>query len=260
MKAPAMHSVSGSIISVQIGRIAPLGPGGVASGFVKRPVEGPVMAGRFGLVGDEQADRAVHGGPEKAVYCYPVEHYASWRRVMPEHAALLVPGGFGENLTTDGLDEDRIAIGDIFRIGLATLQVSQPRQPCLKLALRFADRQIVRAMVRSGFCGWYLRVLEPGLIGAGSSATLLDRLNPRWSIARLNRLINQGDGTPEEMAELADLPGLAQHWRKATRASLDERTRRYGQNIAAGPAEGRVPAVRARESGSKCDDASRTLA
>jgi MOSC domain-containing protein YiiM len=215
-----MPSASGSIISLQLGQVAPLGPEGVASGFNKRPVAGPVMAGRFGLVGDRQADRAVHGGPDKALYSYPIEHYASWRRVVPEHAALLVPGGFGENLTTEGPDEDRTAIGDILRIGFAIVQVTQPRQPCFKLALRFADRQMVRAMVRSGFCGWYLRVLEPGLIGPGASITLLERPNPAWSIARFNRLINRGDGTPEELAELADLPGLAHHWRQAARTSL----------------------------------------
>lgn len=115
---------------------------------------------------DKQADRRLHGGPDKAVYCYPVEHYASWRTVAPQHTALLEPGGFGENLTTEGFDEDSVSIGDTFRIGHATVQVTQPRQPCFKLALRFEAPQMVRAMVRSGFSGWYLRVLEPGLIGA----------------------------------------------------------------------------------------------
>jgi MOSC domain-containing protein YiiM len=178
------------------------------------------MAGRFGLAGDRQADRRVHGGPDKAVYCYPVEHYASWRTVAPQHAALLVPGGFGENLTTEGLDEDNVAIGDIFRVGRATAQVTQPRQPCFKLALRFEDPQMVKAMVRSGFSGWYLRVLDAGQIRAGTPITLIDRPNPAWSITRVNHLINKRDGTPEELAELADLRGLAHHWRKAARASL----------------------------------------
>ena len=182
-----MRSVSGSIVSVQVGGIAPLGPKGVPSGFIKRPVNEPVMAGRFGLAGDRQADRRVHGGPDKAIYCYPVEHYASWRTVVPQHVALLVPGGLGENLTTEGLDEDDVAIGDTFRIGRATAQVTQPRQPCFKLALRFEDPQMVKAMVRSGFSGWYLRVLDAGQIRAGTPITLIDRPNPAWSITRFNQ-------------------------------------------------------------------------
>jgi MOSC domain-containing protein YiiM len=178
------------------------------------------MAHRFGLAGDEQADRRVHGGPDKAIYCYPVEHYASWRKVMPQHADLLVPGGLGENLTVEDLDEDGVAIGDVFRVGAVTLQVTQPRQPCFKLALRFADSDMVKAMVHSGFTGWYLRVLEPGLIEKGATIRFLDRPNPAWSITRFNHLINQKSATIEELADIAELPGLALHWRKSFRAAL----------------------------------------
>ncbi|MGH6838620.1 MAG: MOSC domain-containing protein [Methylocella sp.] len=233
-----MPAVSGLIVSVQVGGVAPLGPKGVPSGFIKRPVDEPVMAGRFGLAGDEQADRRVHGGPAKAVYCYPVEHYRSWRTTMPQHAALLVPGGFGENLTTEGFDEDNVAIGDIFRIGRATAQVTQPRQPCFKLALRFEDPQMGRAMVRLGFSGWYLRILEPGLIGAGAPITLVDRPNPAWSITRFNQLIKKGAGALEESAELADLRGLAHSWRKVARASLTAASKhhaRFSPAEASGP-------------------------
>jgi MOSC domain-containing protein YiiM len=178
---------AGSIVSVQVGPVAPLGSTDVSSAFVKHPVSGPVMAERLGLAGDHQADLRVHGGPDKAIYCYPVEHYEKWRALAPSAGALLVPGGFGENLTTRGLDEDHVCIGDIYRIGGATVQVTQPRQPCFKLAMRFNDRRIGRAMVRSGMSGWYLRVLEPGLVESGSSITLLERPNPDWPIARLNR-------------------------------------------------------------------------
>src|SRR5262245_3933697 len=121
-----MPLVSASIISVQVGQVAPLGPEGVPSGFIKRSIDGPVMAGRLGLAGDQQADLRVHGGPDKALYCYPGEHYASWRSLASQHATLLMAGGFGENLTIEGLDEDRVAIGDIFQLGLATVQVTQP--------------------------------------------------------------------------------------------------------------------------------------
>jgi MOSC domain-containing protein YiiM len=225
--APIMPSASGSLVSVQIGPVAPLGPKGVPSGFIKRPTDEPVSAGQFGLTGDQQADRRVHGGPDKALYCYPTEHYIRWGKLAPRHKALLVPGGFGENLTTEGLGEDRVAIGDIFRIGFATVQVTQPRQTCFKLAIHFDDPRMVRAMIRLGFSGWYLRVLDPGLIKAGTPITLVDRRNLASSIARFNRLINNGAATVEELAELADLPGLAQSWQETARASLGARIRAH---------------------------------
>ena len=140
----------GSIVSVQVGHVAPLGPRRVPSAFVKRPISGRVMVQRLGLVGDQQADLRAHGGPDKAVYCYPIEHYAKWLAERPSAEALLVPGGFGENLTTLGFDEDGVCIGDILSIGSVTAQVAQPRTPCFKLGLRFANMQMLRAMTRSG--------------------------------------------------------------------------------------------------------------
>jgi MOSC domain-containing protein YiiM len=212
-------SVSGSVISVQIGQIAPLGNRHVPSAFVKKPISGRVMVQRLGLVGDQQADLRAHGGPDKAVYCYPIEHYANWLAERPSAEALLVPGGFGENLTTRGFDEDGVCIGDILRIGSVTTQVTEPRQPCFKLGLRFGDMQMLRAMIRSGRSGWYLRVLEPGLVEAGASITTIDRLNPSWPVGRLNRLM-RGDVRPDEIAELASLRGLANDLRIATRSAI----------------------------------------
>jgi MOSC domain-containing protein YiiM len=128
------------------------------------------------------------------VYCYPIEHYARWLAECPSAEALIQPGGFGENLTTLGFDEDRVCVGDVLRIGRATAQVTRPRTPCFKLGLRFADMQMLRAMTHSGRGGWYLCVLEPGLVEAGASITTMDRLNPFWPIARLNRLIRGAPG------------------------------------------------------------------
>jgi MOSC domain-containing protein YiiM len=209
-------SLSGSIVSVQVGHVAPLGPKQVPSAFVKRPISGRVMVQRLGLAGDQQADLRVHGGPDKAVYCYPIEHYAKWLAELPSAEALLVPGGFGENLTTLGFDEDGVCIGDILRIGSVTAQVTQPRQPCFKLGLRFANTQMLRAMTRSGRSGWYLRVLEPGLVEAGASITTIDRLNPSWPVARLNRLI-RGDARLDEIAELASVRGISNDLRVTAR-------------------------------------------
>jgi MOSC domain-containing protein YiiM len=182
-----MNRIAASVVSVQVGQIAALGREGVPSAFIKRPVTGAVMVEKTGLVGDQQADLRVHGGADKAVYCYPIEHYARWREVLRGKEDLLVPGGFGDNLTTQGLDEGQVCVGDIFQMGRARVQVTQPRQPCFKLALRFEDPQMIAAMVRNGLSGWYLRVLEPGSLEAGASIALLDRPNPTWSISRLNR-------------------------------------------------------------------------
>ena len=215
-----MARAVGSVVSVQVGNVAPLGRDGVPSGFVKRPIAGPVMADRLGLSGDAQADKSVHGGPDKAVYCYPFEHYARWREVIPQHAALLAPGGFGENLTVVGLDEDEAAIGDVYRIGDATVQVTQPRQPCFKLALRFDDPRMVRAMVQSGLCGWYLRVRSPGLLTADSVVTLIERPNPSWTVARFHRFSTGGRPSLAEVTEVAALSGLARHWRRAAQEAL----------------------------------------
>ena len=216
----SMNTIGASVVSVQVGQIAPLGREGVPSGFIKRPVKGAVMVEKLGLVGDQQADLRVHGGADKAVYCYPIEHYARWSEMLHGKDHLLVPGGFGENLTTESLDEGRVCIGDIFQIGTARVQVTQPRQPCFKLALRFEDSQMIKAMVRYGLSGWYLRVLEPGLVEAGASIAMLDRPNPAWSISRLNRLLGRR-GTREEVAELAALRGLADGLRNSARAALE---------------------------------------
>jgi MOSC domain-containing protein YiiM len=145
-----MPDIQPSILSIEAGKVAPLGASGVLSGFVKRIVRAPVKIVPLCLTGDEQADFSVHGGPDKTVYFYPSEHYATWTREFPEHRELLARGGFGENLTTAGLIENTVAIGDVFSVGNALLQVTQPRQPCFKLAIPFDDPRLGRAMLRSG--------------------------------------------------------------------------------------------------------------
>jgi MOSC domain-containing protein YiiM len=220
-----INPVSSSVVSVQVDTIGHLGPRKVPSAFVKRPVAGPVMAKTLRLVGDQQADLRVHGGPDKAIYCYPSEHYAKWLAERASAEGLLVPGGFGENLTTCGLDEDLVCVGDVLHIGGFTAQVTEPRQPCFKLGLRFKDPKILSELLRSGRSGWYLRVLEPGLIEAGASITTIDRLNPSWPIAWLNRLI-RGDAWRDEIAELAGLRGIATDLRIAARAGIKSSMRK----------------------------------
>ena len=206
------------IFSVHVGPIAPLGPKGVPSAFVKQRVEGPVPVNTLGLAGDEQADLSVHGGPEKAVYGYGIANYALWQREFPQHAAKFVPGGVGENLAIQGLTETDVFLGDTVAIGSAVLQVCQPRQPCFKFALRFEDNQLPRAMVLNGRSGWYYRVLQRGTITSGDAIEVLERPNPTWPISRFAARLTHQQFSPEEIQELANLSGLASAWRSQFRS------------------------------------------
>ncbi|MEJ0006775.1 MAG: MOSC domain-containing protein [Steroidobacteraceae bacterium] len=201
-------------------KIAPLGPEGVPSAFVKQLVQGPVNVTLLGLQGDAQADLSVHGGPEKAVYAYALTNYAAWRREYPQHEATLVPGAFGENLCIEGLQESDLCAGDVHRIGSSRLQVCQPRQPCFKLALRFDDKFMPKAMIRTGRAGWYYRVLEAGIIAAGDTVALEDRPNPDFSFVRLVELISHGKATRDELERLQDMKGLASDWQARARQTL----------------------------------------
>jgi MOSC domain-containing protein YiiM len=208
------------VASIQVGRIAPLGPQGVPSGFVKTTVQGPVHAATLGLAGDEQADLRVHGGPDKAVYAYAAEHYPRWITDVPHHRDTLFHGAFGENLTISGLDEDRVSIGDVYRIGTAEFQVTQPRQPCFKLGLRFADNSLGRAMMQTGRTGWYLRVLVRGELQAGDEVHTLRRPAPAWTIARFNSVVVTGRAERADIEELAALEGLAEGWKERAQEAM----------------------------------------
>lgn len=208
------------VMSIQLGRVAPLGAQGVPSGFVKSAAAGPVNVAPLGLDGDEQADLTVHGGSDKAVYFYPSEHYPRWLVDVPRHEHALHAGAFGENITTIGLDESTVAIGDVFRIGSAEFQATQPRQPCFKLGLRFNDSSLGRIMMQTGRTGWYVRVLRPGRLGAGDAIEVLRRPNPAWTIERFNAFVLNRRAARAEMVEVAALEGLAEVWRTGLRASL----------------------------------------
>jgi MOSC domain-containing protein YiiM len=155
------------LISVQIGRPRKVQWHGkaVTTGIYKEPVTGRIMLRRLNLDGDRQADLTVHGGREKAVYVYPSEHYALWRAQLP--GMDLPYGMFGENFTTEGLDETSVHIGDQFRIGNAVVDVTQPRMPCYKLGIRFGRADMPKRFHASGRCGFYLAVLREGDVGAG---------------------------------------------------------------------------------------------
>jgi MOSC domain-containing protein YiiM len=208
------------VVSIHVGKIAPLGPDAVPSAFIKQSFHWPVRVTFLGLSGDEQADLSVHGGHEKAVYGYSFDGYADWRREYPRHVASLAPGGFGENLCIEGLREADICVGDIHRIGSSRLQICQPRQPCFKLALRFDDKLMPRAMIRSGRAGWYYRVLEEGEIAPRDFVELEERPNPDFAFTRLIELVSHGAVTAAELERLAHMPGLASEWRSWARGRL----------------------------------------
>lgn len=147
----------------------------------KSPVEGRVRVGRENIAGDEQSDLTVHGGKDKAVYVYPSEHYAYWREQLPDME--LPWGAFGENLTTEGLLEDDVMIGDRLRAGSAEFVVTQPRLPCFKLGIRFGSERMIARFLRSGRSGFYLAAVREGDVGPGDVIEVVDRASESLSIA-----------------------------------------------------------------------------
>ena len=145
----------------------------VGRGFGKQPVLGPIRLGHENLDGDQQIDRRYHGGPERAVLAYSADHYPLWRAELgwPE----LPLGGFAENLSVEGVDERTACIGDVWRAGTAVLQISMPRGPCSKIPRFWKRPQLLKLVVESGRSGWYMRVLEPGVLQAGDEVALLER-------------------------------------------------------------------------------------
>lgn len=209
-----------ALVSVQIGPIQPLGPERVPSGFVKHPVTGPVAVGPLGLDGDAQADLSVHGGTDKAVYGYAASHYPAWIADYPPYRDRFVPGAFGENLTMLGLNEADLCAGDVHAIGTVHLQVCQPRQPCFKLALHFADNRLPRAMTQNRRSGWYYRVLQPGHLTAGDAVRVIDRPHPDLPFDRLIDFVNRVALDEGIRAQIAGANGVAAWLRQKALSSL----------------------------------------
>lgn len=209
------------IAPLRIGRARPLGPQGVPSAIDKAGVQGPVPAGTLGLEGDEQGDRRHHGGPDKALHAYASAHYPAWVAELPEAARHFRPGAFGENLVVDGATEATVCLGDRWRIGRASLEVSQSRQPCWKLNLRFERPDMALRVQASGRTGWYFRVLEAGEISAGDTARLIHRPHPGWPLARILRLLYQDTLDRNALAGLAALPGIPASWQRLLRRRLE---------------------------------------
>jgi 4-aminobutyrate aminotransferase-like enzyme/MOSC domain-containing protein YiiM len=191
----------------------------IQSGIFKSPIEGRVSVGSLGIEGDGQADLSVHGGIDKAVYAYDESNTQYWRDELgrPELAA----GAFGENLTLVGWPEGRVRIGDLFRIGTTIFEVSQPRQPCMKLGVRFDDPKFPKRFLSSGRVGFYLRVIEDGSIGAGDEVTRVRTNEDGMSISSLVALWLDRDARPVALERALSLESLADAWRKPLQERLE---------------------------------------
>ena len=209
------------IAELRLGRIQPFGPKQAPSAIDKQPVVGPVMARAMGLDGDQQGDPNHHGGIDKAIHAYPRAHYPVWAAELPQRAALFTPGGFGENLVVEDVTEADLCLGDHWRVGGALLEVSQTRQPCWKLNLRFDTPDMSRRVQDSGRSGWYFRVVQAGEITAGDVAALEARPHPGWTLARVSHLLYHDRLNHAALTDFLALPSLPDRWRRLAEARLD---------------------------------------
>ena len=161
----------------------------IRTGIFKEPVLFPVHVGKLDLDGDRQADLTVHGGPDKAVYAYDLSGYTHWRRALSRELPF---GQFGENLTVEGMPETEVRIGDTYRIGSTLFQVSQPRSPCFKLAMKMEMPTFPRMFLAAGRTGFYFRVLEEGEVEAGDAITLVSREPGQITVLEATREIYGG--------------------------------------------------------------------
>jgi len=212
------------ILAVLTGKVAPFRGPDEPSAIAKLPVSRPVAVTPLGLAGDEQADLVHHGGREKAIHHYPYDHYPYWRGALGDLALLTGPGSFGENISTTGLVENEVCLGDRFRMGTALVEVSQGRQPCWKQGYRLNQPDMVARIVATRRSGWYYRVLEPGVLAAGDGLELIERQRPQWPVDRLFGLLVAGDHKrePAALRELAADDLLAEPWRARARDLLGE--------------------------------------
>jgi MOSC domain-containing protein YiiM len=207
------------IVSVNVGRPREVERRGrrVRTSIWKDPVEGSVRVRTLNIDGDAQSDLSVHGGPEKAVYAYPSEHYDYWRRELDIDS--LPWGAFGENLTTAGMTESGIAIGDRVRIGTVELMVTQPRLPCFKLGIRFDRDDMIKRFMSSGRSGFYLAVLREGELAAGDRLEIVSRDPGGVTVAEVAR--SADDSLDQRLLErVIAVPALPESWKRHLRSRL----------------------------------------
>ena len=209
------------IISVNVGRPQLVMRNGepVSTGIFKEPIAGRVMMRTLNLDGDRQADLSVHGGPEKAVYVYPSEHYEFWKRELPNYD--LPWGMFGENFTTTGLLETEVNIGDKFRVGTAEVMVTQPRMPCYKLGIRFDRTDIIKRFLVSERSGFYLSVVKEGEVGVGDEFELLEKNISAVRVVDVTRLYSSEKENVDLMRRAIATEALPDSWRNYFRKRIE---------------------------------------
>ena len=192
----------------------------VRTGIFKEPIQSSVMMRTLNLDGDKQADLTVHGGMSKAVYVYPAEHYDFWRNELPD--VEFVWGMFGENLTTEGLFEDKANVGDRYRIGAAEVMVTEPRMPCYKLGIRFGRDDMVKRFLASRRTGFYLAVLKEGTVEVGDQIELLSKDTNDITIADITRLYAFEKDDKDTLERVVQLKALSDSWRGYFQDQLDK--------------------------------------
>ncbi|MBS1161713.1 MAG: hypothetical protein H6R15_4132 [Proteobacteria bacterium] len=221
-------------LSLFIGGIRPLPASGRPSGIYKEAVSSVLELGREGFRGDQQADRRVHGGPDKAVHLYPAGHYARLAAAFPEAAPQLVAGSLGENISSPELDESAVRIGDIWQLGGARLQVCQPRTPCWKIDERFACPGMAAFIAEQRLNGWYWRVLTPGLVAQGDELRLEEASTTPLTLAAAIALWQMHRPALRDLEILAAMPGIADNWKQ----KIDQRLAWLRQNNPPSPSPG----------------------
>ncbi|MBN2983874.1 MULTISPECIES: MOSC domain-containing protein [Cohnella] len=186
------------------------------SGIFKKAVKGPTRLGLTGLQGDEQADLVNHGGPDRAICAYSRAHYGHWEKVLRRK---LDYGAFGENFTLDRVTEADVCIGDVYALGAVKLQISQPRQPCWKLAMKWGLDELPALVLESGATGFYFRVLETGAVDAGE-LVLLDRPERAVTVSEVNRIMFFDKGNAEGIRRVLQADALSQGWKDKLSARL----------------------------------------
>ena len=212
MKIISINIASPSLVSLDGG------PKKYKSGIFKTPVSGPIFLDHLGLKGDGVGDTKIHGGEDLALCVYCVEHMSYWNEKLNRK---LESGSLGENLSVEGMLETDVNIGDIFEVGSAQVQISQPRQPCHKLNKVFNDQSMACSIKKTGFSGYYLRVLKAGLVESGSTLKLIHKDANGFSIENANALLRKGGMNVQNMEDLISLPALSNSWRIMIQKRLD---------------------------------------
>lgn len=216
---PALPSTPTAVLGLYAGPIAPLA-GGRPSAIAKRALAGEVELGALGLAGDAQADRRLHGGPDKALHQFPSEHYMALAQAFPAIGELLAPGSIGENISSLGMTEATVCLGDIYAFGAARIQVTQPRSPCGKIDRRYGVDGLARHIQAQGCCGWYYRVLENATVRAGANLTLVAREDDAVSLAEFHATLREPRPPRARLERLARMEALGADWLKKLRNRL----------------------------------------